>query len=739
MDRKTTITNHIKLFLFTALLGATAGAVLWIFLKVLETCKDVVWDVIPEMTGVGFLPLIVCTAGGFLAGLIHKRYGDYPEELDVVLGKIKTEKHYDYSKMPVILICTLIPLVIGASVGPEAGLTGIIAGLCYWIGDNAKFAKKNADELSEAGVAAALSALFYAPLFGLFAVEEGKRGGGILADAGRGDAPEDNSNTADVSDAPENSRTDTAGQSVAGLSISRQSKVLLYGLATAAAILVILGFNDLFGSVTEGFPSFEFIEITSADYALTLLYIAVGVVLFAVFDVAEKLSGKAAGKVPGIVRETICGAAVGVVALTMPIILFSGEDPMGELPDDFRTFGPIFLMGVCVLKLIMTAFCIRFGLKGGHFFPVIFACSCMGFGIAMLIFDDPLGHAIFASAVITAAMLGAQMKKPVAVTMLLLICFPFRMILWLVIGAAAGSRIASAVMSRLAGSNDTEQNHRLGDGEIRQEIETGKEKIEDRQEEAQTSHRKLCDESLEWTMEERRDPGEEAQGSLEWTEVKRETIVHDKWIDFRRSAYRFPDGKVFEPFYTYSRRDYVVIVATDEEGRYICVRQFRQGIKEVTTEFPAGGIERTGGTDYAGPDITENAVVNNTDKDSDDRRNAGDGQRELDSQSAIVNTAEDAEEAAKRELLEETGYVSDEWEHLITTPSNATIADNYAYIYAARNCRKAARRDLDVTEFLDVSLHTDEEIRELAEHGDFKQSVHIMAWLLAKDRETSRK
>ena len=35
-----------------------------------------------------------------------------------------------------MLLCALLPLLLGASVGPEAGLTGIIAALCYWVGDN---------------------------------------------------------------------------------------------------------------------------------------------------------------------------------------------------------------------------------------------------------------------------------------------------------------------------------------------------------------------------------------------------------------------------------------------------------------------------------------------------------------------------------------------------------------------------------------------------------------------------
>ena len=56
---------------------------------------------------------------------------------------------------------------------------------------------------------------------------------------------------------------------------------------------------------------------------------------------------------------------------------------------------------------------------------------------------------------------------------------------------------------------------------------------------------------------------------LMWEEVKTEHIVQDEWIDFRKTSFRFPDGNIFEPFYTYSRRDYVVIVASDEDGK-IC-------------------------------------------------------------------------------------------------------------------------------------------------------------------------
>ena len=65
--------------------------------------------------------------------------------------------------------------------------------------------------------------------------------------------------------------------------------------------------------------------------------------------------------------------------------------------------------------------------------------------------------------------------------------------------------------------------------------------------------------------------------NLRWEEISTEHLITDQWIDLRRSSYRMPDGKVYEPYYTYTKKSYAVIVARDENGRYLCVRQFRQG------------------------------------------------------------------------------------------------------------------------------------------------------------------
>lgn len=120
----------------------------------------------------------------------------------------------------------------------------------------------------------------------------------------------------------------------------------------------------------------------------------------------------------------------------------------------------------------------------------------------------------------------------------------------------------------------------------------------------------------------------------------------------------------------------------------------------MTTEFPAGGIERTDGREYG-------------------------AERDL-------SVSENALKAAKRELLEETGYVSDDWRFLLTIPSNATIADNYAHIFAADNCRRSGTQNLDETEFLNVKKYSADEIEKMIYSGSFQQAVHVMAWLLAQ-------
>ena len=84
---------------------------------------------------------------------------------------------------------------------------------------------------------------------------------------------------------------------------------------------------------------------------------------------------------------------------------------MGGLMEEYTAYVSIALIGVRLLKVLITTLCIKLGMKDGHFFPLIFACVCMGGGVGMLIFGYDLGHLAYAAGTVTAACLGVQMKK----------------------------------------------------------------------------------------------------------------------------------------------------------------------------------------------------------------------------------------------------------------------------------------------------------------------------------------
>lgn len=56
---------------------------------------------------------------------------------------------------------------------------------------------------------------------------------------------------------------------------------------------------------------------------------------------------------------------------------------------------------------------------------------------------------------------------------------------------------------------------------------------------------------------------------------------------------------------------------------------------------------------------------------------------------------------------------------------------NYQYNYLDV---KAGEQHLDDTEYLNLKKLSADEIEELIHTGKFQQSVHVMAWLLAKEK-----
>lgn len=395
------IRNQLRLVLFCTLIGGFAGIVFWIFLLLLNKGTWLLWEVLPgALPEFAFYPLVISLIGGLLIGLFRKFFGDYPEDMMTVFGKLKKQKTYPYRKILVIIVAALLPLIFGASVGPEAGMVGIIVALCCWAGDNLKFAKKESSYYSRVGAEVSLSVMFHSPLFGILNVEEGEEGNA-------GEAP-----------------------------LSKGTKIVIYCIAVGAGFGCFYLLNHFVLKNSSGFPSFTETATSLGDYLMFLVYVSAGILLGLLFEGTEKLMGKLAAKLPPVVSELIAGAVLGAIACVVPIVQFSGEEAMGELIADYALYAPLVLIGIAFLKVLMTSLCIRLGLKGGHFFPLIFAAVSFGYGISLLVFPDDPAHATFAAAVVTAATLGVSMKKPLAAGMLLLLCFPLKTLLWILPAAA---------------------------------------------------------------------------------------------------------------------------------------------------------------------------------------------------------------------------------------------------------------------------------------------------------------
>ena len=187
--------NRLLFALCVLITGAIAGAFVWAFFFCMDIGLGLLWEKLPQTLGAaagqevpplasgpfGFAawPLIVCLIGGLAIGLYDKHVGFAPEELNVVMGKVKGEGRYPYDHLGKRSLSALLPLLFGGSVGPEAGLTGVIAGLCTWVGDRMRRFGADFRAMTVAGTQAALTALFTAPLYGFAAPLAGTADGRV--------------------------------------------------------------------------------------------------------------------------------------------------------------------------------------------------------------------------------------------------------------------------------------------------------------------------------------------------------------------------------------------------------------------------------------------------------------------------------------------------------------------------------------------------------------------------------
>lgn len=174
-----------------------------------------------------------------------------------------------------------------------------------------------------------------------------------------------------------------------------------------------------------------------------------------------------------------------------------------------------------------------------------------------------------------------------------------------------------------------------------------------------------------------------------WKVLSSEYLLKRWWLSIRVDEVQTGRGTVLSEFHMVESPDWVGVVALTADRQAVLVRQYRHGFGGTTLELPAGAVDQD----------------------------------------------EPPLEAAKRELLEETGYATDDWQLLDSVHPETSRHQHRAHLFLARDVSLVAAQKLDPTEEVEVCLvpiRTLDELLPQLPHG-----IHQLAVLLAGRAELS--
>ena len=145
------------------------------------------------------------------------------------------------------------------------------------------------------------------------------------------------------------------------------------------------------------------------------------------------------------------------------------------------------------------------------------------------------------------------------------------------------------------------------------------------------------------------------------------------------------NGHIFEP-YIIETGTWVNVIALTKNREVILIKQYRHGVGQILVEIPAGIMDEEDGS---------------------------------------------PRQAAQRELLEETGYTSEQFIEVGKVYPNPATHNNLTYSFLALDVEKVGRQNLDATEEIDVFLVPLDEFISLVKGGDLPQALHVSALFFA--------
>ncbi len=137
------------------------------------------------------------------------------------------------------------------------------------------------------------------------------------------------------------------------------------------------------------------------------------------------------------------------------------------------------------------------------------------------------------------------------------------------------------------------------------------------------------------------------------------------WLRVFREHVRLPNGVELPDYYRIDLPDWTQIFAVLDDGRVAMIRHYKHGPGETSLELPAG----------------------------------------------YLDPGESPNEAARRELLEETGLVADDWRSLGRYFIDGNRGCGETHIFLARGARQVSAPRLEASEVMEQHFLTLDEVR----------------------------
>ena len=179
---------------------------------------------------------------------------------------------------------------------------------------------------------------------------------------------------------------------------------------------------------------------------------------------------------------------------------------------------------------------------------------------------------------------------------------------------------------------------------------------------------------------------------LPWKVLSSEYLARKPWYTVRVERVELPNGTIIPEYWINEYVPWANVVAVTSDDRVVLVRQYRHGLGRVHYEIPAGTSD------------------------------PGDTSMEM---------------AARRELLEETGYGGGRWSPLTTLSANPALQNNLAYAFLAEGVELQAAPSPEASEDLRVHLVPVADIEALIDSGGIVQALHaapLLRMLLKRRR-----